>query len=74
MLGNPPREPAADSARRVPRRAALAWFRAIVRRLYAGLERPRQRRALATLSDAMLNDIGLTRRDAASESGKPFWR
>ncbi len=40
----------------------------------AALERSRQRRALGTLSDHQLNDIGLTRRDVAEEVAKPFWR
>jgi uncharacterized protein YjiS (DUF1127 family) len=36
--------------------------------------RVRQRNALATLDDRMLQDIGITRYDAARECGKPFWR
>jgi uncharacterized protein YjiS (DUF1127 family) len=62
---------------------ALAWF--ALRRLGHGaaqvteggliwLERARQRRQLAELSDHMLRDIGLTRADAWAESEKPFWR
>lgn len=38
------------------------------------LERSRQRRQLARLSDHMLRDIGLTRADAWAEAEKPFWR
>jgi uncharacterized protein YjiS (DUF1127 family) len=38
------------------------------------LERSRQRRALAAVSDAMLRDIGLTRAEIADEIEKPFWR
>jgi uncharacterized protein YjiS (DUF1127 family) len=63
--------------------AALASF--ALRRLHHGigraaergliwLERARQRRQLAELSDHMLRDIGLTRADAWAESEKPFWR
>jgi uncharacterized protein YjiS (DUF1127 family) len=37
-------------------------------------ERARQRRALATLDDRLLHDIGITRYDAAHECNKPFWR
>ena len=37
-------------------------------------ERARQRRALATLDERTLRDIGITRYDAIRESGKPFWR
>lgn len=33
----------------------------------------RQRRALARLSDAQLNDLGLSREDAAREAARPFW-
>jgi uncharacterized protein YjiS (DUF1127 family) len=36
-------------------------------------ERARQRRALATLDERMLRDIGITRYDALLESAKPFW-
>ena len=38
------------------------------------IERTRQRRALASLDDAMLRDIGITRVDVARECEKPFWR
>ena len=31
------------------------------------------RRALATLDDAALNDIGVTRVDAHTEANRPFW-
>jgi uncharacterized protein YjiS (DUF1127 family) len=37
-------------------------------------ERARQRRALATMDDYLLRDIGLTRADVDHEAGKPFWR
>lgn len=36
--------------------------------------RARQRRALATLDDQMLRDIGVTRVEVARECEKPFWR
>jgi uncharacterized protein YjiS (DUF1127 family) len=32
------------------------------------------RRQLATLSDVMLHDIGLTRADAEFLANKPFWK
>lgn len=47
--------------------ALSAWIR-------DSADRARQRRALARLSDFDLRDIGLTRRDVADETGKPFWR
>lgn len=37
-------------------------------------ERRGQRRALAQLDIRLLDDIGLTPRDAEQESAKPFWR
>jgi uncharacterized protein YjiS (DUF1127 family) len=40
----------------------------------AAMERGRQRRALAALSDYQLHDIGLSRSDVAGETAKPFWR
>ena len=33
-----------------------------------------ERQVLATMSDAMLRDIGITRCDAMNEASKPFWR
>lgn len=38
------------------------------------VQRMRERRALAQLSDRDLWDIGLSRYDAEMESRKPFWR
>ena len=37
-------------------------------------ERSRQRRALETLDDGMLRDLGLSRSDVMREADKPFWR
>ena len=75
MLGNPLRESRRDSARALLLlRSAFSPLRRLRRGLVAGLERARQRRALQRLSDQMLKDIGLTRRDAEFETGKPFWR
>lgn len=37
-------------------------------------ERARERRALGTLSDHMLKDLGLSRSDAGRESAKRFWK
>jgi uncharacterized protein YjiS (DUF1127 family) len=39
-----------------------------------GLERRRQRVALARLDDRMLRDIGLTSADVEGEVSKPFWK
>ncbi len=37
------------------------------------IERARQRRSLASLSDRSLKDIGINRCDALREASKPFW-
>lgn len=37
------------------------------------LRRSRTRRALATLNDQQLRDIGLTRDDVSQEVARPFW-
>ncbi|WP_459853045.1 DUF1127 domain-containing protein [Dongia sp. agr-C8] len=39
-----------------------------------GIERRRQRLALARLDDRMLRDIGLTSADVEGEVSKPFWK
>ncbi len=44
-----------------------------VETLQLWMERYRERRALATLSDHLLKDLGLSRCDAGRESGKRFW-
>lgn len=49
----------------------LAWA---YEQLLVWLERSRQRRHLAMLSDHMLKDIGLTRADVEAETSKPFWQ
>lgn len=43
------------------------------RKLLDYLSLARQRRALARLDDAALQDIGLTRREAQSEAERPIW-
>jgi uncharacterized protein YjiS (DUF1127 family) len=40
----------------------------------AWIERSRQRHALAELDGRLLEDIGVTRAQAAREIAKPFWR
>ena len=72
----------------VPAEAPLtwrAWFRAGARLagreavrltdyLQGWRERVQQRRALMTLDDRLLKDIGLSRADVWHEYEKPFWR
>jgi uncharacterized protein YjiS (DUF1127 family) len=53
--------------------ALAAWPLRVGDTLLLWLERYRQRRALNTLSDHMLKDLGLSRSDAGCESGKRFW-
>lgn len=49
----------------------LAWA---YERILIWVERSRERRHLAMLSDHMLRDIGLTREEVEAEAAKPFWR
>lgn len=42
--------------------------------LHTWMERYRQRRAMAMLSDHMLKDLGLTRHEIWRESDKQFWK
>jgi uncharacterized protein YjiS (DUF1127 family) len=61
--------------RRLPTGLPLARFAGrILQAIMYALERSRQRRALAAVSDAMLRDIGLTRAEITEEIEKPFWR
>jgi uncharacterized protein YjiS (DUF1127 family) len=50
-----------------------AWSLHLGQTLLLWLERYRQRRALGSLSDHMLKDLGMSRADAGQESGKRFW-
>jgi len=43
-------------------------------RLELWAERRRQRRELLRLPDHVLKDIGISRAEALSEAGKPFWK
>jgi uncharacterized protein YjiS (DUF1127 family) len=76
-----PAPPAVHSAARARRpSAALKLAGALANgSLRAGetlllwLERIRQRRALGSLNDHMLKDLGISRSDAGRETGKRFW-
>ncbi len=52
------------------KRAAFAALRVVL----VWHERTRQRRALASLDDHLLRDIGLSRAEVVREARKPFWR
>jgi uncharacterized protein YjiS (DUF1127 family) len=58
------------------RSPASFGFRAasLLRHVLAWSERIRQRRALLTLDDWMLRDIGVSRADVMRECDKPFWQ
>jgi uncharacterized protein YjiS (DUF1127 family) len=51
----------------------FAWASAAIKRVGRWWELARQRRQLASLSDAALHDLGLSRADIAQESDRPFW-
>ena len=67
--GPTPNSPAPRDVRAPIHPVAAAWILVAL-----WIERVRQRQALAALDDKMLQDIGITRFDAARECGKPFWR
>jgi uncharacterized protein YjiS (DUF1127 family) len=60
------------------RRRRAAAVMAALRRFggwcFACFQRAEQRKRLAELDEHMLKDIGVSPRDAAEESAKPFWR
>jgi uncharacterized protein YjiS (DUF1127 family) len=71
MFGSPTRQCAPDSADSTLQPALLMTGLGL---LGAVLERARQRRALQSLPDHMLQDIGLTRRDVEAECRRYFRR
>ncbi len=55
--------------------ATAGWFfTRILDQIAAWQDQARGRRELAQMSDALLHDIGISRRDAIKEASKPFWR
>ena len=65
---------ALPSATAAPERQLASGLAAAGRRILDWDARYRQRRHLAELPDAALRDVGISRREAASEAGKAFWR
>jgi len=53
---------------------ASTWLVRTLATARHALQRRRQRRALLELDDRLLNDIGVTRDQARSESRRPPWR
>jgi uncharacterized protein YjiS (DUF1127 family) len=75
MDGNPPLDLVLSASRAATRRAeAKRPVATALRVLSVWIERARQRRRLAVLSDQSLKDIGVSRCDALHEASKPFWR
>jgi uncharacterized protein YjiS (DUF1127 family) len=54
--------------------AVVGILSRLLDRLWEWRGRSRERRHLASLTDALLKDIGISRADAAAEFEKPFWR
>lgn len=60
-------------ARGSPKASLLGRFLQILRRLPHALAVSRERRALMSLSDHSLKDLGLSRADAYREANRPWW-
>lgn len=58
---------------RAQSRLAPPQFPNILNRLRLWAALARQRKALATLDNVALYDLGLTREDADREANRPFW-
>ena len=54
--------------------AGGGWVQRFADRLLTWLQRSRQRRQLATFSDHMLKDLGLSRADVDHETSRRFWQ
>ena len=57
-----------------PIRTVFAMLKGLKEQLTAWRLRQRQRTVLLSLSDAELQDIGISRAQANFETDKPFWR
>jgi len=70
------------SSRPASRNTAMAWLSAVrvpspfawIRVLKHAHDRWQQRQALLDLDDRLLDDIGITRKQAEREASKPFWQ
>lgn len=57
----------------LPRSSGVRRAPSLISRLFQSREIARQRRKLAALDDALLDDIGLTRHQAEHEAERPVW-
>lgn len=63
------------STGRLPRHGALSnAVSNLLQHIPAWIARHRQRKALAELSDHLLDDIGVSHAAARREAAKPFWQ
>ena len=61
------------TCRQLSTRAQPSLLAALLERVALWMEVRRQRRQLASLNDAMLRDIGISRADAEGEYQRHFW-
>ena len=54
--------------------AGGSWAQRLADRVLTWLQHSRERRQLATLSDNMLKDIGVSRADVDGETSRRFWQ
>ena len=63
-----------DPVRAAPRFELVSRLQDCVAFVFRLMDRQRQRHALLELDTHLLNDIGVSRRQALAEGRKPFWR
>lgn len=56
-----------------PGSSVVGWLRRAWRQLRRWQQLAAERRQLASLSDAALHDMGITRADVYQEAERPFW-
>ena len=75
MDGHPTLDLVLSASRRAARQTdGRGAIEEVLHILSVWIERARQRRCLAGLSDRSLKDIGISRCDVLHEARKPFWR
>ena len=63
-----------DPVRDAPRVELVSRLRECVAFVFRLIDRQQQRRALLALDGHLLDDIGVSPRQALEEGSKPFWR